>query len=250
MEYLVVIIGFILGALIFNWISKRGSSRGNDERRDPGRAGPAWQPPGVKLPHVKLPPMAHAILRYFPVTAALITICVVIGLLSGLGRSAAVIYPLLITDPYQSGFSPLASGEFWRLLTPIFVHFGIAHLFFNMFMLWDIGRVVEHIKGSRFVLGFTLAVGIASNLAQYLLTGSPFFGGMSGVLYGFFGYVWMQGKFNPRFGISLTQHTVVIMLAWFVLCWSGLLGPIANWAHTGGLVLGAGWGYLKRNARR
>ncbi len=238
MEYIVVIIGFIAGALLFNWIASRS------QRRDEERASPAWQPPRVKLP-----PLAQAVLRYFPVTTAFIAICVVIALLTGLGQPGPLVDALLIADPNQGGFDAILSGQVWRLITPILLHFSFPHIFFNMFMLWDLGRMVEHFKGSRFVLGFTVIVGIGSNLAQFLLTGNPNFGGMSGVLYGLFGYVWMQGKYNPRFGITLTQHTVVMMLGWFVLCWTGLLGPIANWAHTGGLLLGAGWGYYKRSGR-
>jgi rhomboid protease GlpG len=239
MEYIVVIIGFILGAVLFNWIATR------NQRGDRQGQRPAWQPQRANLP-----PLAQAVLRYFPVTTAFIATCVVVALLSDLGRPGPVVSALQISDPFHRGLDDVLSGQVWRLITPIFLHFGFTHIFFNMFMLWDLGRLVEHLKGSKFVLQFTLAVGIASNLAQYLLTGSPFFGGMSGVLYGFFGYVWMQGKYNPRFGITLTQHTVVIMLGWFVLCWTGLLGPIANWAHTGGLLAGAGWGYYKRGSRR
>jgi GlpG protein len=66
---------------------------------------------------------------------------------------------------------------------------------------------------------------------------------MSGVVYGLLGYFWMQGRYNARFRMILPRHVVVMMLAWFALCWSGLIGHIANMAHTAGLLLGATWGY-------
>lgn len=240
MEFLVIIAGILIGMYLYDWYSSRKSRPGHRLHARPG-----WLPP-----HAGMPPAIRAWLRYFPVTSGSIAICVVVALLSGLGRPGPVVNALMISGPYQSGFGSILSGQVWRLLTPIFLHFGPMHLLFNMFMLWDLGRLVEQLKGPRFMLGFMLVVGVGSNLAQFLLTGSPYFGGMSGVLYGYFGYVWIQGKYNPRFGIVLTQHTVLIMLGWFALCWTGLLGPIANWAHTGGLVMGAGWGYFKRNARR
>ncbi|MDE2430512.1 MAG: rhomboid family intramembrane serine protease, partial [Burkholderiales bacterium] len=86
----------------------------------------------------------------------------------------------------------------------------------------------------------------ASNLAQYQMTHSQFFGGMSGVLYGMFGYIWIRGRYDAHFSEDLQKNTIAMMLAWFVLCWTGLLGHIANWAHTAGLVAGIAWAYLDR----
>jgi GlpG protein len=43
---------------------------------------------------------------------------------------------------------------------------------------------------------------------------------------------------------------VIMMLVWYVLCWTGLLGPIANWAHTAGLIVGVAWGFLDRSPGR
>jgi GlpG protein len=185
-----------------------------------------------------------------PLTVALIGVSVLVSIFSALGRSLNVLVPFLIATPGSHGLADVQAGEVWRLLTPIFIHFGVLHLLFNMLWLWDLGGLLERRRGTVFFGAFVVGVGIASNLAQYLVVGSPFFGGMSGVVYGLLGYIWMQGKYNPRFGYVLHQQIVVMMLIWYVLCWTGLLGPIANWAHTAGLAIGVAWGYLERSPRR
>jgi len=170
------------------------------------------------------------------------------GAVWALGGSA--LSELLIATPGTAPFAEIRAGEIWRLVTPIFVHFGLLHILFNMMWLWDLGRALERLKGPSFLLVFVLLVGIAGNVMQYAITESPSFGGMSGVVYGLLGYIWMQGRYNPAFGIALHRSTVAMMLVWYVLCWTGLLGPIANWAHTGGLLLGVLWGFIDRGPAR
>ena len=179
-----------------------------------------------------------------PLTVALIVLSVLISLASNLGSSIRVLLPFFIASSGNSGLADIEAGEIWRLLTPIFIHFGVLHLLFNMMWLWDLGRLIEIKRGLIVFGGFVLLTGAGANLAQYLITGSPYFGGMSGVVYGLLGYVWMQARYNPRSGYVLHKPIVVMMLVWYVLCWTGLLGPIANWAHTGGLIIGVIWGLL------
>lgn len=185
----------------------------------------------------------HGSRQFPPVTVVLIVASAAVTLLSKLG--GAVPAPLLIAEPGSAGFESVFSGQVWRLLTPIFIHVGVMHVLFNMMWLWDLGGTIERIKGWPFYVGFMLAVGIAANIAQYVIGGSPFFGGMSGVVYGLLGYVWISGRRNPQNGIGLHQQTAVMMFGWYVLCWTGLLGPIGNWAHTAGLVLGIAIGFRK-----
>ena len=49
---------------------------------------------------------------------------------------------------------------------------------------------------------------------------------------------WMKGWLDPSAGMSLNRDTIVLQLAFLVMCALGLLGPIANWAHFGGLGVG------------
>ena len=124
------------------------------------------------------------LILYPPLTIALIVISVAISLMSNMGSSVTDLKALFIADPESHGLLEIGAGEVWRLITPIFVHFGPIHLLFNMMWLWDLGKLIEAKKGHWFTAGFVLAAGISSNLAQYLVTGSPLFGGMSGVVYG------------------------------------------------------------------
>ena len=177
-----------------------------------------------------------------PLVYVLIAVSTVVSFVSNFGDNHQILYPLLISE-YKTGLTEVFSGQIWRLITPIFLHLSIYHLAFNMLWLWDLGGAVERLQGGRTFLILVLVSGVLSNLGQHAATG-PLFGGMSGVVYTLLGYVWMQGLYNPRFYASLRKPIVIMMLVWFALCWTGLLGPIANITHTVGLAFGIVWGYL------
>lgn len=135
----------------------------------------------------------------------------------------------------------IMAGQWYRLITPIFLHMSFLHLFFNVAWLWDLGGIIEKRCGSAYLLGLILLIGILSNAAQYLISG-PYFGGLSGIVYGLFAYIWIRGKYDARFGVRLPRGLVFVMLAWLVLCFTGWLGPIANAVHVVGLLCGMVFG--------
>ena len=115
-----------------------------------------------------------------------------------------------------------------------------------------VGRHRRVLRGSwRFAI-FVLVIALPSNIAQYLWSG-PSFGGMSGVLYGLFGYVWMKSRYEPASGFYMPPNTVIWMVAWFVLCVFGVMGHVANVVHgvgfAAGLILGR-WPSLWRSLSR
>ncbi len=152
-------------------------------------------------------------------------------------------------ESYTYYIAAWQSGEVWRLVTPIFLHFGLMHILFNMMWLHFFGRQIETVLGSRFMIALVLIVAILSNTAQFLDAG-PRFGGMSGVNYGLFGYILVRRKFDPMCGLFVDKINTYILLGWFVLCFFASGAEVANMAHGGGLVVGAVWGYLAAKWRR
>ena len=138
-------------------------------------------------------------------------------------------------------FIEILNGEIWRLLSPIFMHFGFLHLLFNMMWLRDLGAIFEKKFGSQYFLMFVITTSLISNILQYLVTG-PFFGGMSGVVYGLLAFLVSRQIMDPDFEYSLPKHDIGLMVVWFCLCLFGIFGPIANMAHAGGLFVGGLWG--------
>jgi rhomboid protease GlpG len=142
-----------------------------------------------------------------------------------------------------SSLVEVRQGQIWRLWTPIFLHFGIWHLIFNLFWLRDFGAILERKTGSwRFICGVAF-MALISNLAQFMVTG-PHFGGMSGVVYGLFGYLWMRGRQDSSYAGLLAPMTSTLLFVYLALGFFGILGPTANAAHVSGLAAGAAMGWV------
>lgn len=188
-------------------------------------------------------------------TMVIVALCVALSILAWSGHTERIYRELLMTKiilvdgaPLKpvAGLPEVESGEFWRLLTPAFVHTNVLHLLFNMLWLLDLGSMIESRLGTG-RLGLKIIVfGVLSNLAQFLSTGSAYFYGLSGVNYGLFGYMWVRGSLDPRSGLYLHPHTVALMVIWFFVCLMDVIPNlrVANMAHAAGFGLGIVWGFI------
>jgi GlpG protein len=199
-------------------------------------------------------------LRRRPLTVALVAISLVVFVLhDSPRRERAVEQKLCFSTSYvdlegvthSNGLNDILHGQVWRLLTPIFLHFGIWHLVFNAFALGSFGTVVELRRGTLRMLAIVLVAAVASNLGQYLYMEradpgrQQIFGGLSGVICALFGYVWMKSLYQPEQGMILHPNTVIFVLFYLALCMTPLMGPIANAAHVVGVVVGVTFGVLR-----
>jgi GlpG protein len=217
--------------------------------------------------------------RRCPLVLALIGVSILVTLLvpkpdsrAGVRSSSANLYRnLLFTDPRilpVGGEAPnvwasVLQGQVWRLVTPIFIHFGPVHLIFNALMLYSLGGQIEDRRGTRFTALLVLILAITSNLGQAFeisLT-SPYgqFGGLSGVVYGVFGYLLIRVRAGNREGYALSQLTVIILLTSFFLCIArslpgteellSFMPAIANSAHVVGLFVGMALAWIPTGTR-
>ena len=187
-----------------------------------------------------------------PITVMVLIITLLVALFSQLGSQLEVVawfsfFPLVLdTQAYLvTGFDHLRLQP-WRLISPMLLHFGWLHLVFNVLWWLDLGRRIE--RQSKFLLvALLLVTSLAANVAQAWQVAS-LFGGLSGVIYGLLGYIWVMDRYNPvRY--HLPQNILIFMLLWLLLGISGLFpalgfGDMANMAHIGGLVAGVAWGFM------
>jgi GlpG protein len=169
------------------------------------------------------------------------------------------------SDPFQVRMYSLKRGEVWRLVSPVFVHFGPWHLALNLFALYQLGRVLEMRYGTLRLGLIMLVIAAVSNFLQATMPvrwdGSPvmmvppdgwglsLFGGISGVVFGLLGFAWIKSRQDWSAGFYVPRATMVWAIAWILLGVSELderlLGAnMANWAHGAGFVLGIMLGYL------
>jgi GlpG protein len=144
----------------------------------------------------------------------------------------------------NQGLFEAIDGQYWRLITPAFLHFGWLHIVFNCLWLWDLGRRVEQVMGHLNMFMLFLVIAVVSNASQFEFGGGGLFGGMSGVVYGLLGFSWIAPQLQPAWPIQPPKAIMIFMVGWLVVCMSGMVevlgfGAIANAAHLGGLLCGA-----------
>ncbi|MCS4306043.1 GlpG protein [Rheinheimera pacifica] len=199
----------------------------------------AWQlsqPDTQKLQHDGLPVFNwRELWRQAPLTSALLLLCLLVYVWQQLDWRASSA-ALQLTEPTQ----------LWRWFTPMLLHFSLTHLVFNLAWWLYLGRQFEQRLGLVMLLNVTLSVALVSNAAQYFMV-NPNFGGLSGVVYGLFGYFWIAGRLNPAQGLYISPGLVGFMLLWLLLGFFDVLWvSMANWAHLGGLLAGMGWAWVLR----
>lgn len=136
-----------------------------------------------------------------------------------------------------------AATQPWRMITPMLLHFSVMHLVFNLLFWMELGGVIERYQSSQQLLFVTLITAVVSSVAQFFASGANF-GGLSGVVYGLLGYLWIYGLANPAAGYRLRREIIIAMLVWLVFCYIVLADVVANEAHLYGLISGAVLGLL------
>ncbi|MBC3777129.1 rhomboid family intramembrane serine protease [Pseudomonas sp. SWRI99] len=196
-------------------------------------------------------------LKHARATGFILLLSLIVGGLTFLGENLETLRWLTFLDFRVIGeyiqFTPLAdslaAGQWWRLITPMLIHFGILHLAMNGMWYWELGRRIESRQGSINLIGLTLLFSLVSNYAQFVWSGPTLFGGLSGVLYGLLGHCWIFQLLAPNPAYRLPRGVLVMMLVWLLVCMSGLIsligfGQIANAAHLSGLLIGCFTGLL------
>ena len=193
--------------------------------------------------------LMHSPARAVPVTVLLIALNVLLFLL--MARVQWSPWSLTHADPLTWGanFGPATQdGQWWRLLTAVFVHFGFIHIALNMWALWDVGRLMERLLGRWRYTTLYLGAGAVGNLLSLAVQGNEkVTGGASGAIFGLYGalivFLWRERRqvdpdeFRWLFTVAIAFSGLMLGLGFFI-------PAIDNAAHVGGLLAGGLLGSL------
>lgn len=133
------------------------------------------------------------------------------------------------------------SGEWWRLLTCVFVHAGIIHIAFNMWCLWNLGALCESLYGRWTYAAVYLICGIGASLTSAGWNPYRASVGASGAIFGLAGALiaaFKLGEFSvPRSALSGTLRSLGGFVV-YNLIFGAIIPGIDNTAHVGGLITG------------
>lgn len=182
-----------------------------------------------------------AFLRNYPVTSSLIAINLLVFLLIHLlpapvGGEIGFLFQKMVG--WNGG---IAEGEYWRLITPIFLHFGVAHVLFNSFSLVLFAPALERILGKiKFLIAY-LGSGVIANIATFWLEPPSYlYLGASGAVFGLFGiYVYMVLFRKDLMDAASAQIVITILVISLIMTFIGsninILGHL--FGLIGGLLL-------------
>ena len=178
----------------------------------------------------------------------IIATAIFLTLFTNFGNHGSLESFLFIKPSFGSIYSSLEhtyliNNEWWRLITPTFLHFSITHLAFNSLWIYILGSKIERMDGrALFVMVFFLT-SVLSNAGQLLWSQQYMFGGLSGAVYGLLGYCFILELDKKRSRYNLPEALYLFMFIWLLVGFTGILnicgfGNIANTAHLVGMIAG------------
>ena len=162
----------------------------------------------VVLGKIQIIPRVLSAVSRFPLTLSLIAINVLlfpVGMGLGDGTIDGLFERLMFLaveevngEQYFTTMSyTVEHGQWWRFITPMFIHFSWLHIVFNLLWVWEIGRKIEFTNSAVVLFVAVIASSLAANVTQYLLSGPSLFGGMSGVVFGLLGHSLIWSRLVP-----------------------------------------------------
>ena len=134
--------------------------------------------------------------------------------------------------------------QIWRALTATLLHGGWLHLVFNLYWFWTFGTLIERVFGHLRCIAIFVLLALCSMLAEYTFLSGGI--GLSGVVYGFWGMLWVLEKRDNRFMDAIDESTSRLFVGWFFICIvltvTGIM-PVANIAHGVGALTGVLLGF-------
>ncbi|MGP4072483.1 rhomboid family intramembrane serine protease [Piscibacillus sp. B03] len=130
----------------------------------------------------------------------------------------------------------IADGEYWRIITSMFLHIGVIHLIMNMIALYYLGELTEKIYGTKRFFFIYFVAGVFGSVASFA-TNDSVSAGASGAIFGLFGALLFFGLHNREIFFKTMGMNLMIVIGINIVF--GLSVPqIDNGAHIGGLIGG------------
>lgn len=169
--------------------------------------------------------------RYFPAVTFFIFLMMIVFVLN--------LFPLLPIMNYGTGINLyIAEGQWWRLITPIFLHQSFTHLLMNGFSLAIFGPTLERYIGSlKFVL-FFLFTGLLANIATFFLKPLTYIHiGASGAIFGILGFFLYLALFK-KIELNTTEMNTIYTLTGIAVIMTFIQPNINIVGHISGLLVG------------
>lgn len=138
----------------------------------------------------------------------------------------------------------ILEGQFWRFITPMFLHASILHIAFNMYALFALGPTLERYYGHGRYLALYFVSGFAGNVLSFMFSSTPSLGSSTAI----FGLLGAQGVFfyqnRELFGQGARSALINVVMWGAINLVFGFTNPrIDNWGHIGGLLGGILFAY-------
>ncbi len=180
------------------------------------------------------------------VTYAIIAINILVFILMAVNGAGIFETNSYVHIKWGSNFTPLTlSGDWWRLITNVFIHFGIIHIAMNMYCLYTVGIYLEPMLGkAKYITAYLCTGVIASIVSLWWHKEGVNSAGASGAIFGMYGLflALLTTNLIPKQVRRSLLQSIGIFVAYNLIY--GMKGGVDNAAHVGGLVSGFIIGYI------